>query len=300
MTKLFIIGNGFDKAHGLLTDYNDFHEWLKKTYPEVERNISIILKRCTDYQNKKANDLWCSLEENLINFDNFFFEEAAGDYYNEDLTEYENKALGELELTTNIINQLRIFFAKWINSIEITSSISELPYDLSSDDYYVTFNYTLTLEKLYGIPKESVLHIHGSQNDKMIMGHNNKYFDEFNHIGIDPDGDVDLMHGDAEDDYKTQELRYNIKRVQESVYKPIEERLIPMLDEWLAGKDNPKAIIVLGHSYGMIDSKYFNFLKEKYRNSSWTYSVYDQETEDRLFTLLAAQREKNRQKEDDD
>ena len=32
--KLFIIGNGFDKGHGLNTSYWDFRTYLKNMYPE--------------------------------------------------------------------------------------------------------------------------------------------------------------------------------------------------------------------------------------------------------------------------
>lgn len=30
MKKLYIIGNGFDLAHGIRTSYNDFISWYKK------------------------------------------------------------------------------------------------------------------------------------------------------------------------------------------------------------------------------------------------------------------------------
>ena len=36
MTKLFIIGNGFDRAHRLLnTLYEDFHQYLVDNYPKA-------------------------------------------------------------------------------------------------------------------------------------------------------------------------------------------------------------------------------------------------------------------------
>ena len=296
MVKLYIIGNGFDKAHKLLTGYDNFKKWLGNEYPTVEQNFSKLLEKFISSEAKKVNDLWCSLEESLTKFDNSFFEEAAGDYYNEDLTEYENVSLQELEQVIRVFNQLKWAFSKWVNSIKINPA--RIPYNLSPDDYYMTFNYTSTLETIYGIPQKAIFHVHELQNSDIIMGHNNNYHSAFNHTGILPNGDVELMHGIAEDNYKIQELRYVVQQVQELLYKPIEEKLIPALDKWLVDKDNPAEIIVLGHSYGMVDSKYFRFLKEKYPDSSWTYNVYDQETEDRLYSLLEAQR-KNKQSEDE-
>ena len=34
--KLFIIGTGFDKSHGLDTLYEDFHQYLRSEYPEAD------------------------------------------------------------------------------------------------------------------------------------------------------------------------------------------------------------------------------------------------------------------------
>ena len=39
MKKLFIIGNGFDRAHGLRTGYEDFHKYLKETYYDTDENV---------------------------------------------------------------------------------------------------------------------------------------------------------------------------------------------------------------------------------------------------------------------
>ncbi|TWC11822.1 MULTISPECIES: AbiH family protein [unclassified Pseudomonas] len=44
---------------------------------------------------------------------------------------------------------------------------------LDPQAFYLTFNYTNTLSKLYGIDPEQVLHIHGSEDDgdDLILGH---------------------------------------------------------------------------------------------------------------------------------
>ena len=34
--KLFVIGTGFDKSHGLDTLYQDFYEYLKSEYSEAD------------------------------------------------------------------------------------------------------------------------------------------------------------------------------------------------------------------------------------------------------------------------
>lgn len=37
MATLFIIGNGFDLAHGMPTQYSDFRKFIVETYPEAAK-----------------------------------------------------------------------------------------------------------------------------------------------------------------------------------------------------------------------------------------------------------------------
>ena len=64
-------------------------------------------------------------------------------------------------------------FTEWVNSIDIT--VADKVLDLPSCSKYLTFNYTETLEKIYGIPQLNILHIHGSRlsENNYIIGHDN-------------------------------------------------------------------------------------------------------------------------------
>ena len=68
--KLFIIGNGFDKGHGLNTSYWDFRTYLKNMYPEFlyafESHYYIYP---ANYEEAQKNLLWNELEKNLANID---------------------------------------------------------------------------------------------------------------------------------------------------------------------------------------------------------------------------------------
>ena len=44
MSRLFIVGNGFDVAHGLPTKYRDFKFYLKGKY-EVEDKVYLLTDR---------------------------------------------------------------------------------------------------------------------------------------------------------------------------------------------------------------------------------------------------------------
>ena len=43
MSTLFIIGNGFDIAHGIPTKYSDFREFILGMYPNAEKNSKKIV-----------------------------------------------------------------------------------------------------------------------------------------------------------------------------------------------------------------------------------------------------------------
>lgn len=86
MTKLFVLGNGFDLKHGLETSYGDFREYLRVKHPKLEKRITEIFDEylCIDYHDYLTNDereqedttqiMWNYFEETLSYFDtNFFF-----------------------------------------------------------------------------------------------------------------------------------------------------------------------------------------------------------------------------------
>ena len=52
MSLLFIIGNGFDIAHGIPTRYSDFREFILKIYPKAEKNSKKVVS--LEYLNRKT------------------------------------------------------------------------------------------------------------------------------------------------------------------------------------------------------------------------------------------------------
>lgn len=83
-----------------------------------------------------------------------------------------------------IIDEFYRTFNEWIESIDISNAKAK--FSLSTKARYLTFNYTETLERLYNIPQQNILHVHGSRlrHDEYIIGHN--------------------MHRDLNDAYKTE------------------------------------------------------------------------------------------------
>lgn len=269
-SKLFIIGNGFDRAHGMPTEYKDFRRWL------VENNrFDVIQELQSAYPAKIEDDylLWSQ------------FEKALGEY---DLDTVINWSWENLYLTENSLgNQLynnsfidtqlpdiiNEAFSKWVSSIKIATKRA---YDeIALGAVYLTFNYTDTLEQLYHIPEQQVLHIHGraSKGEKLIVGHNRE---------IDP--------ADYWDD--NIDMRENNERMQRlmdmnTLCKPVNN--IIERNEWFFKLLEPtKDIHIIGHSCEAVDYPYFRKIKESVaRDTKWCFYPFTDEDKVRVKRLIS-------------
>ncbi|MDE5420617.1 bacteriophage abortive infection AbiH family protein [Ancylomarina sp. DW003] len=200
MEKLFIIGNGFDLAHDIKSSYDNFRQYLEDKYPNMNRNIHSVPEATlmpdggevfdddevvgfliNVISNIKGND-WRDFETalGLLEYHDFFdslYEHIDKDG---DPDQWKNAYQSE-DLAESIIwpsSSVKSYFADWINTINISSGICKQNDFLriidSASDYFLTFNYTKTLESLYSVG--SACHIHGQQGGEMLVGHGNDNF----------------------------------------------------------------------------------------------------------------------------
>lgn len=197
MGSLFIAGNGFDIAHGISSSYGDFRKFLIKRFPEAleYRDKIIFVEDCEniDVQEFAAEIListmdkvsginWSNFEEALAHID--FSDKLPKPNHKEDETDEEDRALMQkyllyMDVLTNAFiyctKYWQIFFQAWLKEVEMQVKSNILCKDSlktlfnESDMMYFSFNYTTTLEKIYGIKK--VTHIHNSIGKKLIFGH---------------------------------------------------------------------------------------------------------------------------------
>ena len=268
-SELFIIGNGFDLAHGMKTRYADFKQWL------IENNrIDVIHELQSAYPAKMGKNflLWSD------------FETALGQY---DIKKVINWSWEDLFLTTVSIGGQRFdspqffldtqlndiingAFTAWAKQIRLAENTV---YTLPEDALFLTFNYTDTLETLYGIPEKQVLHIHGraSTGDKLIVGHNRM---------IDP--------GKYWDDHKG--LRENNERMQRlcnmnDLCKPFND-IIERNEEIFKQCESVRDIHIIGHSCGEIDYPYFRKVKSSVKECvRWHFNPYSEEDNRRISQL---------------
>lgn len=200
MSKLFIIGNGFDIAHGLATSYDEFRKYLCSTYmngrskmtsmPEIP-SVSIgskgeeicDMKEVASFlvyiiseaepNGNKWGDLEASLER--LNYDEAF------DMLPEELDrdgdeDYWRKSYNNEDMASNlyyVVSYVKKLFTEWVETIDINvaNKKSKFLTLIKSDDIFLTFNYTETLEDVYRVNEENICHIHGIKGEDILFGH---------------------------------------------------------------------------------------------------------------------------------
>lgn len=193
MKRLFIIGNGFDISHNLKTRYSDFQKYLLEKYPKASTEytwvpesynddevVGFFLKIISEAENE--GEAWSDLENTLgkLNYEDFLYNWDENEDDNEWYNVYRNEDIAS-KIERAVI-RIKKYFSDWINQIEISDAKPIEAFKKLIDNYddlFLTFNYTMTLEKLYNAKK--VFHIHGQQGCELIFGHGNSedHYDDY-------------------------------------------------------------------------------------------------------------------------
>ena len=174
--KLYIIGNGFDRAHGLPTSYYDFRKFLQSTEPQFLSTFEDKYYLAYSATSRNRNILWNDFERNLASISadviveevNSMDLDLEGDYYG-----YEDTLYYYYHDEFSYIEELQKYVKRWIRSIKIRD-LKPISSAITNSAKYITFNYTGVLERIYHIGDANILHIHGSLRARdldPIIGH---------------------------------------------------------------------------------------------------------------------------------
>lgn len=237
---LLIIGNGFDLAHGMKTSWSDFHKWL---HASGYTNLIYFLE--TNLGMK--TELWKNFEKALgeCSIDSIYDQCTKYIKINHDhmmRSAFAIEDSPDLELLPRK-EELVKSFTEWIKSIWISNEL--LLIEIPQEARYLTFNYTETLEKLYKIPADNILHIHGNIYNP-IFGHGNFYNDN-----------------DEEKSETTYQIaaKEKIIGMMNELHKDV-QGVIAAHAEFFESLQDIDKIVVRGLSYGDVDFPYFEKTKE--------------------------------------
>jgi len=169
ISLVHMFGNGFDLNLRLKTSFSDF----LPHYVNIDSSSNPVLAFKDSIS--KDIDLWSDLEIELgkycsnINtvsqFDEIF--EDISDELKDYLIDIENTAIKSMSLTKK---QRELFKSDLLDPEQHFEPISSNSSTRSLDEIsIISFNYTRTIELLFDLPS-TVMHIHGSLKDEIIMG----------------------------------------------------------------------------------------------------------------------------------
>ena len=265
---LYIIGNGFDRFHGLQTSYFDFGNYIKSHDQEFYKHLTNWYPTFIDNQNKCIFSLWADYENGLKEID----QELLWQYINDNLTQYGDDNWGDEDnhrvqyiiqsLVDDITTKLKNYLVTWICSIDVLTASKRL--QLDADAIYFTFNYTKTLESYYKIPSEQVIHIHGTTDNSasIITGHNLKL--------LPPVNDFDDFRL-----YECEKIIHN--NYFHETFKPVEV-IIQSHKKFFCSLNKISEITIIGHSINEIDLPYYKVIQSKVSDdTTWKISFINSE-----------------------
>ncbi|MBL4911450.1 MAG: bacteriophage abortive infection AbiH family protein [Alteromonadaceae bacterium] len=274
---LYILGNGFDIHHGIKSRYSDFKEYIKLIDCDVADSIEKYLM---------ISENWNNLESALSSVDVDTLIDDAMQYlasYSDENWSDSGHHSFQIEVeryTDSLSSELKRHLLNWV--LELRIPTQKKIKVISPSAFFLSFNYTDTLNKIYDVPCERILHIHGkaiNKDSELVLGHDwssSKTYTENANIQFDEDWDTRVMEGyGIVDDYF------------KKTFKPAQD-LINDNELFFKKLNSIRHIYVLGHSISEVDIKYFANIVNNIDKQSvqWHLSYYDAEDEHSHLSAL--------------
>lgn len=266
---LYIIGNGFDLHHHIPSNYSDFKEWLKENDIDTLCKIEEILetdepKWWNEFETNLGKPFAVKLYTESIAFQNQP-NYLSDDYRDRDLYVAESEVEYELG---GLINDLKSDFQEWASQLPTGDGGLVVELEISNS-MFLTFNYSLTLEKLYCIPTDRVIHIHGDARDKgsIVVGHGRDFGSYRNDLeDVFPEPQDDLPTEEYEqwfekaadrylDDYSTSRAKDAATSAVMNIRKNVSD-IIAKNREFFQSLNDIRIIHIYGFSFAEVDIPY--------------------------------------------
>lgn len=280
--KLYVIGNGFDLAHKLNTGYSNFKEYLEACAPEISRSLYDY------YDDQKL--LWSKFEQTLpyVNVETLMDEivPLLVEFYSETgwpASETESHAIEIVKQAFTSYDELVALFREWINEVDFSKDIKQATSQLenAANDLFLSFNYTDTLETLYGISPNNILHIHGSCNGDIppIIGHG--YQEAIK--------ETNLTYPEAMKSNEALEVIKSVVVEYKTEFFKNTEEIIEQNKDFFERISTVDEIVVVGSSLGDVDIPYFKeiYRRVKERSTYWRVFFHHEDDEQKFQYVLS-------------
>lgn len=274
MRRLVIIGNGFDRAHKLPTTYWHFMNQLSDEHADFYNRICQYLPE---------EVLWCEFESALADLDDEQLQDdnscyllGYGDENWRDSAHHDFQyMIGE---ALSFASEIPQYFRDWICGIDTCTNPVMPPHIVDKNNLFLSFNYTDTLEKVYDIPLDNILYIHGkaSRGDELIVGHHSYELTQEEPEPIfESEEEQQLYYENYDEDVRVTEAKGVIKSYFRTTYKDT-ETIIKNNRMFFESLTDVDEICIYGHSLSDIDLAYFYEIHSRVSpDCIWYISYFD-------------------------
>lgn len=285
--RLNIIGNGFDMYHGLpcsyyyfgcylLQHHTDFYEELAKMY-----DFSYALQTDSeDFEYGVEKIFWRYFEEKLGTLNPTWIQETLEDDLGLECSDPVDIDIPE---TANS-EVIKKYFQEWVSSTldtdenfnTVKEHLAKNKLKWTKEDYFINYNYSHTLEKVYHIPSHKIFHIHGEcgEDSELIVGHGNN-----SDITKHSEMLKSMKNSSAYYGYQSSRNRYNEYRCELAILEDLKKDIPRLIDNmkfqlsyW---NKEVSEIYVWGLSCGPVDMPYIKKLNELFPSVHWSFSYYE-------------------------
>lgn len=257
----YVIGNGFDLHYGLKTGYFNFKKHLiNNGYKEIVEKADKLFEEKGEFNPELINN-WSEFENMLEVFNNIFADELYEEAMNnaeddDDRAGYWDDPSWNVGYYNDYIKILKEQFNSWIKSID-TQITTDDYFQPQKTDCILTFNYTNTLEDNYDRRYLNIIHIHGTKDQEIILGHNNYQEPELFNVIEDEDSDYR--------DITTKKAVNNILQLATTQYYKNSLNILQRYKSSFISIPNYEKVVIMGLSCGQQDEVY---IQEIIKNSS--------------------------------
>lgn len=266
---IYLIGNGFDLHHKFPTRYKDYKEFLTVEDCGVVDSIDEILEE--KGHSSEEIELWSKLEEFLGEFPDLNYEDILEDAFDSSENDmdrasyWDDPSFFAEEIPKDrvkLLLEIKKHFNDWVNSIRIDKNAKDEHIKFEKRSLFLNFNYTKTLETIYGVPPDKILYIH-TQGEKYILGHNQPENLPFKtpEIQLDEYGYEDISDDDIRSSGAKEKLNSVYRAIYGAYYKN-SRKLIQDNASWFSQFRDVKKIVIMGLSLGQEDEIYLDYISE--------------------------------------
>lgn len=288
---LYIIGNGFDLHHGINSSYKEFQEWMYENNPDIIEKVDEIYGICD-------NEWWSDFENQLASLDAIRYSSEIASENRPDLTSDHCDRMwtdAQVEVENQLeelYSELRKYFHEWIMQL-IPPLASRKIKLITQDSIFINFNYTKTLENLYGINPHNILHLHGcvDEDEDFVLGHGKSY-EELDSLNTEelPVPPEDLDEYELSQFYEEQSNSYEFHEQLArqaaisgvaSQRKPVND-IIKKNESFFNSLFDISNIHVYGLSLSEVDIPYLKHILSIASSAKWEFSDYNGLNHDKI------------------